>query len=1247
MAKIINYFNSVNNNPSFNKITCINKISKLQSEGVSLSIHKSNLFLIRALEGKVFKGYAGHLQQRVKLYLVKMKKNIPLLLILLFLTFCVSKNHNNPDKLKSKKQPLTSVKLNLKSGYHINSYTGDSILPVINSMGDTVITGKPVMLKERLIITETVLKPEIIHLDNPKVVQVKSNIHVLPDKFPVVHINKNKLTSFTVGIDTSSYIFINSIGDTLVTGMPVSFIGKKVVTNLPVPKKASPPTSGENTSYNIKHIDVDQGLNSSSIMAVHKDSHGNIWYGTMGAGVTRFNGQSYTHFTEKEGLSNNNVLSILEDKNGNIWFGTEFGGVNMYNGDNFTHFTVNEGLSNNNVTSIIEDHRGNIWFGTEGGGACMYDGERLTIYTIKEGLSSNNIRSILEDRNNNLWFGTNGNGISKFDGEKFTHYTAKDGLPENYILSIMEDGKGNIWFGTFDEGVVKFDGNSFTQFSKNEGLSANTVASLLEDKDGSIWIGTIGGGVCKFNGKEFTYFIEKEGASNIDVIAMLEDLSGNIWFGTWGNGVYVYNKNSFVNYTEADGLSQHDVWSMLNDKYNNMWLGTFKSGLTRFDGNSFSQLMSSAEGDDFNTWSIFNDSNNNIWLGTDQGLRVFKNSKALPSQYTKFSIKNGLSSNIVTCGVEDNSGNIWLGTNGGGLNIYNGETFTILSDKDGLSCNNITAIIKDRNNNLWIGTKSAGIILYDGKSFTFLTEKEGLSSNNIQTIYESRNGNIWIGTENRGICIYNGTNFGYFSDLQGLSSNKVQSFIEDTDENMWIGTEKGLNLLVLDKNTNYTNYNFDKLDGLRSNAFYQGCVTLDNENRIWWGTGKSMSMLDLNSFNVPSDKPVIKLDRIEINDQFIDFRNISERDKESIQFSNVARYFNYPNNLELSPKYNHINFYFSAIDQSASNEIKYSFKIEGLNDWSIPSAEANAEYRGIPYGKYKFQVRAIGKAQKWSEPFEYSFTILPPWWHTWWARMGYIIIIILIIIVIVSWRTASLKKRQKELDKANKELQELDKAKNNFLNMISHELRTPLNGIVGATSLLNDTLGSDSELGEFVEMLHISVNRLENFSTTALLITQLQTNNQIKKEPFNVSKCLETVVDSNKENSNAKNISFNFDIHDSLDIIANPELITRAINCIVDNAIKYSNMNGIITISLFVKKDEIVIEVCDNGRGFTKAARKNLFKPFSLGEEHYDKNVGLSLKLAKQIMEAHNGTIEVENISKGGARVSIKLPKES
>jgi ligand-binding sensor domain-containing protein len=128
-------------------------------------------------------------------------------------------------------------------------------------------------------------------------------------------------------------------------------------------------------------------------------------------------------FTTKEGLSHNVVSCITEDKYGNLWFGTTGGGVNKYDGKNFTHFTEKQGLGND-ILSILEDKKGNLWFGTLGSGVVKYDGKKFTHFTEKDGLSNNSVRSILEDKSGNLWFGT-ATGLSKLKNEKQAEITEK------------------------------------------------------------------------------------------------------------------------------------------------------------------------------------------------------------------------------------------------------------------------------------------------------------------------------------------------------------------------------------------------------------------------------------------------------------------------------------------------------------------------------------------------------------------------------------------------------------------------------------------------------------------------------------------------------------------------------------------------------------------------------------------------------------------------------------------------------
>ena len=200
----------------------------------------------------------------------------------------------------------------------------------------------------------------------------------------------------------------------------------------------------------------------------------------------------FTTYTTAQGLANNDVNSIVEDKSGNLWFGTWGGGVSRYDGKSFTNFTTAQGLANNDVISIAEDKSGNLWFATRGGGVSRYDGKSITNFTTAHGLAKNPVKSITEDKSGNLWFAGNG-GVFRYDGKSFTNFTTAQGLINNDVGIITEDKSGNLWFGT-NGGVSRYDGKSFTNFTTAQGLANNLVYSIAEDKSGNLWFGTRGGG---------------------------------------------------------------------------------------------------------------------------------------------------------------------------------------------------------------------------------------------------------------------------------------------------------------------------------------------------------------------------------------------------------------------------------------------------------------------------------------------------------------------------------------------------------------------------------------------------------------------------------------------------------------------------------------------------------------------------------------------------------------------------------
>ena len=363
-------------------------------------------------------------------------------------------------------------------------------------------------------------------------------------------------------------------------------------------KLAPPEIKSAGFFSQMEHYSTDNGLAMDGIGCSIMDKKGNLWFGTKGGGVSRYDGKSFTNYTTAQGLGNDIVESIAEDRNGNFWFGTYGGGVSCYDGKSFTNYTTAQGLANNIIISIVEDKIGNLWFGTYGGGVSRYDGNRVdaiekgekipiqdqhdlkkingkfvksfTNYTTLQGLANNTVWSIVEDNMGDIWFGTNGGGISRYGRKRveviergdsiatqaqksleksdskpaktFTNYTTAQGLAGNIVWSIMEDKIGNLWFGTYGGGVSRYDGNRVEAIERGDLIAQQTQQDLK-----------------KINGKfikTFTNFSTSEGLTHSVVLSILEDRRGDIWFGTFGGGVSRYDGNRMEVVGEGDIIVQ-------------------------------------------------------------------------------------------------------------------------------------------------------------------------------------------------------------------------------------------------------------------------------------------------------------------------------------------------------------------------------------------------------------------------------------------------------------------------------------------------------------------------------------------------------------------------------------------------------------------------------------------------------------------------------------------------------------------
>lgn len=327
-------------------------------------------------------------------------------------------------------------------------------------------------------------------------------------------------------------------------------------------EKVNPPTVPVSTPSlptvvkNFKAVpmtpDFDTTLVSQYFRSIFQDAKGNLWFGTIGEGVVRYDVNTLTYFSNPDGFNNNTVYAINEDKNGNIWLGTDQG-VYKYDGKTFRNYNQKDGLSPIDISrkSILVDKSGGIWVGTNGG-VFRYDpvedqkgGQSFSLF---QELPSINVAGIMEDRAGNIWIASTQKGVYRYDGETITNLTEKEGLGVNYAGGMAQDNAGNMWF-TMKNGICKYDGKSFTEYTPEDGLGGSEFWGIYIEQSGIIWV-TARGSTTRFdpsiplpNPEAFTVYTADDGFTCC-VQSMYQDRSGNMWWGT-GQGLFRFDGQSF------------------------------------------------------------------------------------------------------------------------------------------------------------------------------------------------------------------------------------------------------------------------------------------------------------------------------------------------------------------------------------------------------------------------------------------------------------------------------------------------------------------------------------------------------------------------------------------------------------------------------------------------------------------------------------------------------------------------------
>src|SRR5579862_8610690 len=318
---------------------------------------------------------------------------------------------------------------------------------------------------------------------------------------------------------------------------------------------------------------------------------------------------------------------------------------------------------------------------------------------------------------------------------------------------------------------------------------------------------------------------------------------------------------------------------------------------------------------------------------------VFKNDKTnLPivadaqglGLFTNYTVENGLALDQINCSFADKEGNLWFGSNGGGVSEYDGDSFTTFSTEQGLANNSVLAITDDKKGNLWFVTFGGELTKYDGKTFCRVNPSKGLKNKFVNCIAEDNTGNLWIGNSEGGAWKFDGKNFVVYNSAAEFTNNEVESILKDKKGNLLFATW-GSGVIKYD-GKNFIHYT--KADGL-SNDFVR-CVGEDRSGNMWFGTwGFGISEYDGKEFRNFTEKNGLANDSV---------RSISQDNNGNLWFATfgggVSRY-------DGSQFAN-----FNTTQGLASNDVKSVLQDRGGNLWFSTFGGGISKYEGSSFSNF-------------------------------------------------------------------------------------------------------------------------------------------------------------------------------------------------------------------------------------------------------------------------------------------------------
>lgn len=768
--------------------------------------------------------------------------------------------------------------------------------------------------------------------------------------------------------------------------------------------------------HKVETLSVFNGLANPQIYAIAKDRQGFMWFGSAD-GVKRFNGYEFHTFRhdpdDAYSLSNNSVGVMLIDSSDQLWVGTWGGGVNRFERDaqSFIRYqndsTQANSLSADRVQALFESAAGEIWVGTNGGGLNRYNASKdnFTAWQHdpdnRNSLAHDRVWSIAEDHSNTLWIGTS-NGLNQFDpvAQTFNHFApSEQGLDHPEVRTVHLDNEQRIWVATrLSFGQFEPASGEYTTYNLPGG-NLPSITSITQ-VEGSLLLATFAG-VYTFDlqQKRFVPAGEEQQwglLENRDVRQVMQDSTGILWAATRYSGVIkVYQnatpfegwRNILAEYPLSGLFNQ--VVSLHQENTGEIWLGTGRS-LVKFDGaGQFAPHMNTASLNNLNRLRVLNfaqSQSGETYLATDNGLYQWQGDMSRIERIVIPQLQPGRQSLdwvTVSSDTLSSDNEFWLLLSGDDRIVrwspVNNSLRYYLDNVDP------AFIFQTQPDEIWVGTVGDG--LFNIKTTSHAVKQfhqgdgSGLSDNTLNAALKGENGEFWVATR-KGVDRYNPATqqFEHFAIQRENLDIAVQSLVMDRQDYLWLATNQGIFKL---EPADGTLHHFTVNDGLHSNNFLARSALMAKDGSIYFGSIDGLTRFQPEEVYVNRVPPPVVITGLTLDGRVI---------------SPV------PETLEVSHHFKQIQIHYAALDYQAPEDNRYRTRVTGYSDdWSPVSPATRLSLGRLQPGEYQLQIQGSNNHGVWSDtPATLHIVVHPAWYQSLWFLT--LFPLTLIIIMLLAYR---------------------------------------------------------------------------------------------------------------------------------------------------------------------------------------------------------------------------------------------------